>query len=166
MELLRLPNAGHTDAVTQGLEAARSLAVTLPGPDDEPPPDPSAMGSPMGSGMGSANPQVQEQVQVQVQERPVSEVVKKRRPQQSRGTRLPDDWQPHETLIAWTRKHCPDVNGAYTFEVFRDYWRAQPGQKGVKLDWEGTWRNWVRREQQNSGSSRGGNPEPDLGELR
>jgi len=29
-------------------------------------------------------------------------------------------------------------------DQFKDYWIAQPGQKGVKLDWEATWRNWVR----------------------
>ena len=33
-------------------------------------------------------------------------------------------------------------------EGFRDYWIAQPGQKGVKTDWTATWRNWVRRQQQ------------------
>jgi len=27
---------------------------------------------------------------------------------------------------------------------FRDYWKSQPGQKGVKLDWQATWRNWCR----------------------
>ncbi len=30
-------------------------------------------------------------------------------------------------------------------EKFRDYWTAQPGQKGVKTDWSATWRNWARR---------------------
>lgn len=28
---------------------------------------------------------------------------------------------------------------------FRDYWLAQPGQRGVKLDWLATWRNWCRK---------------------
>ena len=28
---------------------------------------------------------------------------------------------------------------------FADYWRGVPGQKGVKRDWDATWRNWVRR---------------------
>jgi hypothetical protein len=28
---------------------------------------------------------------------------------------------------------------------FRDYWRGMPGQKGVKADWDATWRNWVRK---------------------
>jgi hypothetical protein len=31
--------------------------------------------------------------------------------------------------------------------VFVDYWIAQPGQRGVKVDWEATWRNWMRRKQ-------------------
>jgi hypothetical protein len=26
-----------------------------------------------------------------------------------------------------------------------DWARAAPGQKGVRLDWEATWRNWMRR---------------------
>lgn len=34
---------------------------------------------------------------------------------------------------------------AAELEKFRDYWAAQPGQKGVKTDWPATWRNWVRR---------------------
>ncbi|WP_254902241.1 hypothetical protein [Aeromonas hydrophila] len=29
--------------------------------------------------------------------------------------------------------------------TFADYWQALPGAKAVKLDWEKTWRNWVRR---------------------
>jgi hypothetical protein len=36
------------------------------------------------------------------------------------------------------------VNPLVEFEKFRDYWIAQPGQKGVKLDWDATWRNWCR----------------------
>lgn len=32
-----------------------------------------------------------------------------------------------------------------TWDTFRDYWVAQPGSKGTKLDWFATWRNWVRR---------------------
>lgn len=34
-------------------------------------------------------------------------------------------------------------------QKFCDYWNAQPGQKGVKLDWPATWRNWVRRVAEN-----------------
>ena len=42
------------------------------------------------------------------------------------------------------------------FDTFRDYWRAQPGQKGVKTDWPATWRNWCRRHSENGGRG-GGN---------
>ena len=26
-----------------------------------------------------------------------------------------------------------------------DYWCAKPGADGTKLDWEATWRNWLRK---------------------
>ena len=35
------------------------------------------------------------------------------------------------------------------YEKFCDYWISQPGQKGVKLDWLATWRNWIRRSTEN-----------------
>lgn len=67
-------------------------------------------------------------------------------PKQSRGTRLPEDWKPDQSQVDFaaeaglTSKHI-EIEG----ETFRDYWIAQPGQKGVKLDWPATWRNWIRR---------------------
>lgn len=64
-----------------------------------------------------------------------------KREKANRGTRLPPDWQPD---LEWTREQglqSPDLELA----KFRDYWSAQPGQKGVKQDWQATWRNWVRR---------------------
>ena len=53
---------------------------------------------------------------------------------QARGSRLPPDWFPKEHL-----------DEQRELEKFKDYWVAQPGQKGVKTDWDATWRNWVRR---------------------
>jgi hypothetical protein len=41
----------------------------------------------------------------------------------------------------------PELSPQEVFDGFRDYWIAQPGQKGVKTDWTATWRNWVRRQQ-------------------
>lgn len=43
----------------------------------------------------------------------------------------------------WPLQRCNEVS-----DTFRDYWRAQPGQKGLKADWEATWRTWCRREGQ------------------
>lgn len=62
------------------------------------------------------------------------------------GTRLPDGWFPSRTPgnenaeaghdQAWLQREL---------DRFRDYWAAQPGQRGRKADWDATWRNWVRK---------------------
>lgn len=61
----------------------------------------------------------------------------------ARGARLTLD-QPPADWIAWAEgegHHDPPAE----WLRFRDYWIAQPGQKGVKNDWPATWRNWIRR---------------------
>jgi hypothetical protein len=50
-----------------------------------------------------------------------------------KGFRLPSDWMPQD--------HFEET---YELEKFRDYWASVPGQKGCKLDWDATWRNWVK----------------------
>lgn len=64
-----------------------------------------------------------------------------------RGTRLAPDFQLPNDWIGFCRQYRPELDPQETFEGFRDYWIAQPGQKGVKTDWTATWRNWVRRQQ-------------------
>lgn len=64
-----------------------------------------------------------------------------------RGTRLPQDFQLSDEWIGFCRQQRPELDPRDVFEGFRDYWVAQPGQKGVKTDWTATWRNWVRRQQ-------------------
>lgn len=69
----------------------------------------------------------------------------------TRGTRLTAAWQPSQADLdfaldtGWQREHVE-----IEIAKFRDYWVAQPGQKGVKLDWPATWRNWVRRNLQSN----------------
>lgn len=63
----------------------------------------------------------------------------------SRGSRLsiselPDDWR------AFVASERPDLDPHFCWQKFHDYWVAVPGQKGVKLDWFATWRNFVRSE--------------------
>lgn len=67
-----------------------------------------------------------------------------------RGTRLPDDWTPSDDLKRWTSEDCPGLNGPVTAAKFRDYWHGVAGAKGVKLDWDATWRNWCRNEYERS----------------
>lgn len=63
---------------------------------------------------------------------------------QSRGTRLPADWVPTEDQLQFCRESREDLDPKSTADSFRDFWIAQPGAKGLKLDWNATWRNWVR----------------------
>jgi len=49
-------------------------------------------------------------------------------------------------MIEWARKETPLV-GAKETAAFIDWFTSAPGQKGLKLDWQATWRNWMRRSQ-------------------
>lgn len=76
----------------------------------------------------------------------------------ARGSRLAPDWQPSEASRAKVAAVAPHVDHEAETEVFRDYWVAQPGQKGVKVDWDATWRNWMRRKESDWAASRTGKP--------
>ena len=73
----------------------------------------------------------------------------------SRAARLALDALPDEWAQFAESRGLAGSAMAETWETFRDYWQAQPGQKGVKADWAATWRNWVRRETQNRGNHDG-----------
>ena len=60
------------------------------------------------------------------------------------GKRLATDFQFPLEWEQFCQQTRPELNPARTFDQFKDYWIAQAGQKGVKLDWSATWRNWVR----------------------
>lgn len=51
-------------------------------------------------------------------------------------------------MKSWARKECP-LTTYRDHEMFTDHWRAQTGQRAVKRDWIATWRNWMRRTQEN-----------------
>ena len=57
------------------------------------------------------------------------------------------------------RTEAPDVDHRKEHAVFVDYWIAQPGQKGVRTNWDATWRNWMRRKQTDL-KQRGGKQTP------
>jgi hypothetical protein len=64
----------------------------------------------------------------------------------TRGTRLDPAWRPPDDVAAAILHECPGIELRTHHRRFVDHWIAQPGQKGVKLDWPATWRNWMRRE--------------------
>ena len=62
-----------------------------------------------------------------------------------RGSRLRDDWVLPREWGQWAlSEQWPEPVIREQAEKFRDYWISVPGQKGVKLDWLATWRNWMR----------------------
>jgi hypothetical protein len=63
-----------------------------------------------------------------------------------RGSRLANDFVLPEEWVLWADKERPDLSAKHVFEQFKDYWCAKPGKDGVKLDWQATWRNWVRNQ--------------------
>ena len=63
---------------------------------------------------------------------------------QQRGSRLTQDWVLTNPMDQWAKQERPDLDVNQVAEQFKDYWISQPGQKGVKLDWDATWRNWIR----------------------
>jgi hypothetical protein len=65
-----------------------------------------------------------------------------------RGTRMPPDFMPSMETIEQMIAEFPTVSKAEWSREhlkFKDYWNGVSTQRGVKLDWEGTWRNWMRK---------------------
>ena len=71
------------------------------------------------------------------------------RGQGNRGTRLPDDWVLPKTWGEWALIEKPgwtEADVRKTAEAFSDHWHANGNHSSArKLDWQATWRNWVRR---------------------
>ena len=76
-----------------------------------------------------------------------------------RATRLPADWAPTPDQIAWARSERKDINPATEASKFRDYWIAKGGKDAAKLDWDATWRNWVRNAKAGVKAANGSEPE-------
>lgn len=63
-------------------------------------------------------------------------------------TRLPEDWIPSPESVHRIREEFPRVTGEFLrmeHRKFADYWVNIPGKRGLKANWDATWRNWMRR---------------------
>lgn len=65
-----------------------------------------------------------------------------------RGTRLPEPFMLTAEMRQWAVGEAPSVDVDASTKRFVDYWRAEPGAKGKKIDWVATWRNWIRKQQE------------------
>jgi len=64
----------------------------------------------------------------------------------TRGSRLSADFVLPKEWEDWARQERPDLDLWSVGEQFRDYWSAKAGSGSTKLDWQATWRNWVRNQ--------------------
>ena len=64
----------------------------------------------------------------------------------TRGSRLSADWVLPKEWADWAKQERPDLDLRSVGEQFRDYWSAKAGSGSTKLDWQATWRNWVRNQ--------------------
>lgn len=65
-----------------------------------------------------------------------------------RGTRVPRDFTISDEMRSWARSEVPLVDVDRKLAEWVDYWSGVAGAKGVKLDWVGTWRNGMRKQQE------------------
>ena len=56
--------------------------------------------------------------------------------------RVPSDWRPLADDVDKLTAQCPDVDLRLETEIFRDH-----EFRTARVDWDATWRNWIRREQ-------------------
>lgn len=76
---------------------------------------------------------------------------------QKKGVRLPEGWRPSQVDFDEACRCIGRQRTESEVAKFRDYWIGVPGEKGRKLDWDGTFRNWIRRLAENFGK---GGPAP------
>ena len=70
-----------------------------------------------------------------------------------RANRLPKGFVVPPDWIAWAKSERSWTNAECRTEAanFVDFWNAKAGRDGTKLDWQATWRNWVRNSRRPSG---------------
>jgi len=63
-----------------------------------------------------------------------------------RAHRLPEGWEPDESLKQWFRRQpfARVINPVIETEKFIDWARSANDRVGVKKDWPAAWRNWMR----------------------
>jgi DNA-binding MarR family transcriptional regulator len=77
-------------------------------------------------------------------------------PPETRACRLPPDWQPNASDLAFARgEGLSQEEISREADRFRDHWVAKSGKDATKRDWSATWRNWIRNRDRYGGQSPG-----------
>lgn len=115
-------------------EISDSLAIAEP------------LAEPVANGMAKNAPSQSEE-----EKKEQAALVPKKPAKANRGCRLPENFVPDREFARGLE--IPDQRIELEFQRFCDFWRAKPGQSGVKSDWPATWRNWCRKAAEYLGKS-------------
>lgn len=66
-------------------------------------------------------------------------------PPKKRGSRITEGWMPKPETVSALGKEFPHIDQKMEHRKFIDHWLAASGRNANKLDWEATYRNWIRR---------------------
>lgn len=91
---------------------------------------------------------------------PAQPKAKAEKPSSPTGSRLPADWVVPVEWLSWSAVEFPGFNARREADSFRDYWHSVAGAKGRKADWQATWRNWIRKANENRGGRGNGQQQP------
>lgn len=90
-----------------------------------------------------------------------TEVKREAKASQKRASRLSEQWTLPRDWGEWAVSEGWPVSVVrIEAEKFRDYWVGVGGQKGTKLDWLATWRNWMRNSNSPKSINGGHNEQP------
>ena len=78
-------------------------------------------------------------------------------PKPKNGTRLPENWHPHEGLWAWGKDKLGLPEDVLRFETgsFRDHFWGKSGAAANKVNWDSAWKNWMREAVRRRGKGSG-----------
>lgn len=86
------------------------------------------------------------------------------------GSRLPSDWLLPLAWGEWAlAEGMSELCVRREADRFRDFWIGKAGKDAAKLDWQATWRNWIRKALQDQPKGRGrvgASGTPEIGEIR
>lgn len=85
-----------------------------------------------------------------------------------KATRLSDDWILPSSWGGWAvdEFNLPEDTVRFEADQFKDYWIGVGGQRGTKLNWEATWRNWIRRNTKGNHNGNGTNNRQSSGDAQ
>ncbi len=62
-----------------------------------------------------------------------------------RGTRCSPHYRPSEEVLEYAEFERPDLDVEEEIAAFLDHWLSKPGKSAYRLDWDRTFRAWLRR---------------------